>query len=133
MRSPRIVAPPALVVAVIGLAARGSGDTTNNTNPGTDRATDGGRVIQADPGNPFKPTISIGSKSFTEEFVLGEIYPQALQAAGNKIKKQLNLGSEQIALKAVQAERVDAYRYGVLRFRLSRLSVTGTPGSGRTA
>jgi hypothetical protein len=82
---------------------------------------------------------------------LGEIYAQALHAAGYKIKRQLNLGSEQIALKTLQAERVDAYRYGVWvlcgdgklaegsiwdalskarRFLLSRPSVTETPGSG---
>ena len=72
MRSPRIVAQPTLVVAVSGPAAGGSGDTTNNTNPGTDRATDGDMVIQADPGTTFKPTISIGSKTFTQEFVLVE-------------------------------------------------------------
>jgi hypothetical protein len=48
MRSPRIVAPPALVVAVIGLAARGSGNTTNNTNPGIDRAIGGATGIAAE-------------------------------------------------------------------------------------
>ena len=57
---------------------------------------------QANPANG-RPTITIGSKNFTEEFILGEIYAQALQAAGYKVKKQLNLGSEQIALKALKS------------------------------
>ena len=39
--------------------------------------------------------MTVGSKNFTEQFILGEIYAQALEAAGFKIKKQLNLGSEQ--------------------------------------
>jgi glycine betaine/choline ABC-type transport system substrate-binding protein len=54
-------------------------------------------------------SITVGSKNFTEQFVLGEIYAQALQAAGFKVKKQLNLGSELIAYKALQAGKVDAY------------------------
>ena len=41
--------------------------------------------------------------------MLGEIYSQALEAAGFKVKRQLNLGSELIAYKALQAGKVDAY------------------------
>ncbi len=41
--------------------------------------------------------------------MLGEIYSQALEAAGYTVKKQLNLGSELIAYKALQAGKVDAY------------------------
>ena len=53
--------------------------------------------------------LTIGSKNFTEQHVLGEIYSQALEAAGYKIKKELNLGSEQIALKALKQGKIDAY------------------------
>jgi glycine betaine/choline ABC-type transport system substrate-binding protein len=67
-------------------------------------------------GNEIKPiegadatTITVGSKNFTEQFVLGEIYSQALEAAGFKVKRQLNLGSELIAHKALQTGKVDAY------------------------
>ena len=38
-----------------------------------------------------------------------EQYAQALQATGYNVKKQLNLGSEQIALRAVKSGQVDAY------------------------
>ncbi|MET0203190.1 MAG: glycine betaine ABC transporter substrate-binding protein [Casimicrobiaceae bacterium] len=54
---------------------------------------------------PFR----VGSKNFTEQFVLGEIYSQALEAAGYTVKKQLNLGSELIAHKSLQSGKVDAY------------------------
>ena len=53
--------------------------------------------------------ITVGSKNFTEQFILGEIYAQALQAAGYTVKKDLNLGSEQIALKALKSGDVDGY------------------------
>ena len=54
-------------------------------------------------------TLTIASKNFTEEFILGEIYSQALAAGGYKIRKRLNLGSEKIAFRAVKAGKVDAY------------------------
>ena len=41
--------------------------------------------------------------------MLGEIYSQALEAAGFTVKRQLNLGSELIAYKSLQAGKVDAY------------------------
>jgi glycine betaine/choline ABC-type transport system substrate-binding protein len=67
-----------------------------------------GKVIQKDSANAGK-TISVGSKNFPEQFILGEIYSQALQAAGFTVKKQLDLGAEQIAFKALKSGRIDAY------------------------
>jgi glycine betaine/choline ABC-type transport system substrate-binding protein len=119
MRSRSVLSLLVLVLAAFGLAACGSNKSNNNSGGG---ATTGqapaaaattpaasSKVIQSNPDNASKPTITIGSKNFTEEFILGEIYAQSLKAAGYKVKKQLNLGSEQIALKALKAGRVDAY------------------------
>jgi glycine betaine/choline ABC-type transport system substrate-binding protein/ABC-type proline/glycine betaine transport system permease subunit len=86
-----------------GSATSGAAAQTETTEPADSK------LIQANADNGSKPTITIGSKNFTEQFILGEIYAQSLKAAGFKIKKQLNLGSEQIALKALKAGRVDAY------------------------
>ena len=49
--------------------------------------------------------LTIGSKNFTEQKVLGEIYAQGLAAAGYTVKKQLNLGDEKTALKALEGGR----------------------------
>jgi glycine betaine/choline ABC-type transport system substrate-binding protein/ABC-type proline/glycine betaine transport system permease subunit len=116
MRSRSVLAALLLVLA-FGLAACGSDDNDSSSGSSdtgaaasttTTPAADS-KVITSDAANGSKPTITVGSKNFTEEFILGEIYAQALQAAGYKVKKQLNLGSEQIALKALKAGRVDAY------------------------
>ena len=40
-----------------------------------------------------KPTIKVGSKDFTESLVLGELYSLALENAGYKVERKLNLGS----------------------------------------
>jgi len=55
------------------------------------------------------PAITIGSKDFTEQFILGELYAQALEANGFNAEKKLNLGSEQIADKALQNGQIDMY------------------------
>jgi len=53
--------------------------------------------------------ITVGSKNFTEQYILGEIYAHALEAAGYRVKTDLNLGSEQIALDALRRGEIDAY------------------------
>ena len=55
------------------------------------------------------PSITVGSKDFTEQFILGELYAQALEANGFSVEKKLNLGSEQIADKALQNGQIDMY------------------------
>jgi osmoprotectant transport system substrate-binding protein len=55
------------------------------------------------------PTITIGSKNFTEQYILGELYAQALEANGFNVEKRLNLGSEQIADRALQGGEIDMY------------------------
>jgi glycine betaine/choline ABC-type transport system substrate-binding protein len=99
-----------VIAASLALAACGSSssDSTSSSSSGSQTSASSGNTIQSNSANKGK-TVTIGSKNFTEEFILGEIYAQALQAAGYTVKKQLNLGSEQIAYKAVKSGQVDAY------------------------
>jgi glycine betaine/choline ABC-type transport system substrate-binding protein len=91
----------ACAVLAAGLAACGGGNDSSTT-------TTGGQLIQSNPDNG-KVTITVGSKNFTEEFILGEIYAQGLEAAGYNVKKQLNLGSETVALKALKGGQISGY------------------------
>src|SRR3954471_15785179 len=99
------------LAASLALAACGSSSSSNtstSSSGGSQTASSSGNTIQSNSANKAK-TVTIGSKNFTEEFILGEIYAQALQAAGYTVKKQLNLGSEQIAYKALKKGNIDAY------------------------
>jgi glycine betaine/choline ABC-type transport system substrate-binding protein len=102
-----IAAALAALIAAVGIAACGSSsdNTTESTSGGGSKSA---QVIQSNPANK-NVTVTIGSKNFTEEFILGNIYAQALKAAGYNVKTQLNLGSEQIALKALKSGQIDAY------------------------
>jgi osmoprotectant transport system substrate-binding protein len=65
-------------------------------------------AITSNPENE-KVSLTIGSKNFPEQEILGEIYTQALQAAGYKAKSDLSLGSETVALKTLKAGKISGY------------------------
>jgi len=54
-------------------------------------------------------TIRVGSKNFTEEFIIAEIYAQALERAGLAVERRFNLGSTQIAMTALRRGDIDLY------------------------
>jgi len=88
----------------LGVAACGSSDDDSSST----EAGDGGGAIVSNPDNG-KVSLTIGSKNFPEQEILGEIYAQALAAAGYKVKTDLNLGSETVALKTLEAGQISGY------------------------
>jgi glycine betaine/choline ABC-type transport system substrate-binding protein len=91
-----------LTAFVLGVAACG-GDDEDEGDGG-----DAANLIESNPDNEGIE-ITVGSKNFDEQFILGEIYAQALEAAGYTVNTDLNLGSEQIALRALQEGEIDGY------------------------
>ncbi|HEV3087568.1 MAG TPA: glycine betaine ABC transporter substrate-binding protein [Candidatus Elarobacter sp.] len=53
--------------------------------------------------------IKVGSKNFTEELILGELYAQSLEHAGLKVTRKLNLGTTDIAMAALKRAEIDLY------------------------
>jgi osmoprotectant transport system substrate-binding protein len=53
--------------------------------------------------------VRVGSKNFTESFLIGEIYAQALENAGMRVERLFNLGSTQIAMAAMKRGNIDCY------------------------
>jgi glycine betaine/choline ABC-type transport system substrate-binding protein len=92
----------AVVACAVLVAACGGSDNKNSSG------ASGGKLIKSNAANG-NVTVKVGSKNFTEEFILGEIDAQALEAAGYKVKRDLNLGSEQIAFKALKTSNIDGY------------------------
>ncbi|MGN6558293.1 MAG: ABC transporter substrate-binding protein [Solirubrobacterales bacterium] len=101
-----LLAALAALALTLGIAACGGGsDTTGETGEGGSAS---GAAIKSNPANG-KVSLTIGSKNFPEQEILGEIYAQALTAAGYKVKSALNLGSETVALKAVKTGQISGY------------------------
>jgi osmoprotectant transport system substrate-binding protein len=53
--------------------------------------------------------VRVGSKNFTESFIIAEIYAQALEHAGVRVERRFNLGSTQIAMAAMERGDIDLY------------------------
>ena len=58
---------------------------------------------------PALAQVKVGSKNFTEQFILAELYAQALEANGIKVERKINLGGTLIAQKALEEKQIDLY------------------------
>ncbi len=98
-----------LVVAAVfavGLVACGDDDDGGDTGGGGDTSSSSA----APAGKPGEgKSLTLGSKNFTEQFVLGELYKQALEAKGYTVNYKKNLGSSEIADKSLTSGQIDAY------------------------
>jgi osmoprotectant transport system substrate-binding protein len=105
MKTQRLLTVILAVLAALALAACGDDDEDEGGEGG------GGEQRAAIVSNPDNrgTSITVGSKNFTEQKVLGEIFAQGLEAAGYTVKKELNLGDEKTALKAIEGGQIDAY------------------------
>jgi osmoprotectant transport system substrate-binding protein len=56
-----------------------------------------------------KPTIVLGTKNFTEEYILGQLYGQALQARGFKVEYKGSFGSSELANTAIDSGKMNFY------------------------
>lgn len=92
----------AAVLATLLIAACGDDDDGDAKAGGTTEEQ------AAQPGKG-KPTIRLGTKDFTEEFILGELYKQALEAEGYKVSLKKNIGSTELIDKALTSNQIDAY------------------------
>jgi osmoprotectant transport system substrate-binding protein len=90
------------VLAVFGLAACGGDD--DSSSGGSQKSSS-----SSDQPGKGKPAVTLGTKDFTEEFVLGELYKQALEAKGYKVKLKKNIGATEIIDKALTSGQIDGY------------------------
>ncbi len=85
---------PMLVAALVFVAAACGG---------------GGGGASGGSGGSDGPSVSVGSKKFTEQILLGEMYAQAFEDEGYDVTRKLNLGSEQVMDKSLQDGTIDMY------------------------
>ena len=109
MRRSRWVALLMLLLVSLVLGACGGDDDDAGGDDSAKPAEEApaGAIKKNDKNSSTK--LVIGSKNFTEQKVLGEIYAQSLTAAGYDVSTELNLGDEKTALKAVEQGDISAY------------------------
>ncbi len=99
---PRLIIA-ALAALAVALSACGSSDEKSSSSSSSSASTPSGQ-----PGKG-KPPVTLGDKNFTEQYILGELYAQALRAKGFTVKTKSNIGSSEITDKALTSGKIDLY------------------------
>jgi osmoprotectant transport system substrate-binding protein len=96
----------AVLLIAIGAGGCGSGSssTTTASNGGATSNEAGGRLPGAG-----KPAVTLGTKNFTEELVLGQLYAQALHARGYTVHLKPDIGASEVVARELQAGSIDGY------------------------
>jgi osmoprotectant transport system substrate-binding protein len=95
----------------------------------------GGFATVASGGGRAKPAVTIGTKNFTEQYVLGELYKQALEAKGYKVTLKGDIGSSELIDTAFKSGKINFYpEYtGVLVVEIAKQPLPMTAAATWTA
>ena len=91
----------ARVLAVLALAVALNGCGGDDPSPEPKRA-------DAASGGSGKP-VRLATKNFTEQFILGELYAQALRAKGFRVELKENIGTSEIVDRVLTGGGIDMY------------------------
>jgi osmoprotectant transport system substrate-binding protein len=83
-------------LAALALAACGSSSGSSMSSASSSAASGGG-------------SLALGTKNFTEAFIVGQLYTQALTAKGCRVKDKQNIGPTEVVDKALTSGQIDAY------------------------
>jgi osmoprotectant transport system substrate-binding protein len=104
MRIPRSILAGGLVLSALTVSSCGADQHSKTTAASTPKTTSA-RVL---PG-VGKPPVTIGDKNFTEQFLLGELYAQALTAQGYSVQLNRDIGPTEVTMRAIYSGRLDMY------------------------
>ena len=68
-----------------------------------------GLTVSAAATAAAKPTVTIGTKNFTEQYVLGQLYKQALEAKGYRVHFKGSIGSSELIDTALTSGKINFY------------------------
>ncbi len=100
----RLLACASLALVCVSLTACGS--TTSTVTPPPSQTTTTQTTTLPGKG---KPPVTIGDKNYTEQFLLGELYYQALQAQGFPVLINQNIGPTQVTMQALKSGSLGMY------------------------
>ncbi|MGH2761503.1 MAG: glycine betaine ABC transporter substrate-binding protein, partial [Thermoleophilaceae bacterium] len=103
---PTLLALMLAVLSILLLAACGDDE---DEAPAGGGGQDAAEEQSSDQPGEGKPPVTLGTKDFTEEFVLGELYKQALEAKGYTVNLKKNIGSTEIIDKSLTSGEIDGY------------------------
>ena len=123
----------AATAAALALTACGSSGGSSSPGNGTSSGNGGSSTANSQPGKG-KPKITLGTKNFSEEFLLGQLYKQALEAKGYTVDYKENIGASEVTDKAMTSGKIDMYpEYtGVIYSNADLANLGNSPKSAET-
>lgn len=123
-----LIALLAMLVAACGSAGTGTGQPTTAPAAAATEAPAAATTAPADTAATTAPvdaattapadapatgadagTIKVGSKNFTEMYIMGELYAQLLEANGYTVERKFDLGATPVAQTAITQGDIDLY------------------------
>ncbi len=95
----------ALLVPAVAACGTAGAPAASTSKPSVAAATPASAPTTAGSGG----VVTVGSKNFTEQLILGEMYAQLLEANGIKVQRKLNLGGTIVAHDALKNGDIDLY------------------------
>ena len=106
----RVVLALVAVLTALALAACGSSSsssTSSSSAPASSSSSSSSTPASSGAGSG--KSLTIGTKDFTEEFILGQLYRQVLTAHGYTVNYKENIGATEVVDKALTSGQIDAY------------------------
>src|SRR5205823_3112852 len=103
VRAARLAGCSAALLAAAAIAACGS---SSHVSPASSRSHTSQTTLLPGTG---RPQVTIGDKNFTEQFLLGELYYEALKAQGFSVLLNRNIGPTEVTMQALQSGRLAMY------------------------
>jgi osmoprotectant transport system substrate-binding protein len=110
----RRLAPLLALVLLVGATGCGSGDSSGDAS---------GRSSAQAPGAE-RPPVTLGTRTSSEQILLGQLYKQALEAQGFRVALKQNISSTEIADEALRRGQIDLYPAYVGAAGFTRLEPT---------
>ena len=97
-----------VLVAACGSSGSSSSSAAGGSSSSASTSSSSGSSSSSKPGQG-KPPIVLGDKNFTEEYLLGDMYQQALEAKGYTVTLKANIGSSELTDKALTSGQIQMY------------------------
>ena len=100
------------LLAAVALAACGSSSSSSSSSASSSSSSGGSGATSSTSASSSSSgggSLTLGTKNFTEEFIVGQLYKQALTAKGCKINYKENIGATEVVDKALTSGQIDAY------------------------
>jgi osmoprotectant transport system substrate-binding protein len=96
-----------LAAGLLTVAASACG--SSSSAPPHNAATSASTTVASHGPGYGKPAVTLGTKNFTEELILGQLYAQALQAKGFPVTLKSNLGASERVARELTSGKIDGY------------------------